>query len=68
MRRVEPNGDGVRKMAHKVVKPSFQAEEEVGVSRLGHIGNCPVGQNQVETDNGVDGKAVLISLEGVPYW
>jgi len=54
-------------MAHKVVKSSLQTEEEVGVSRLGHVGNCPVGQNQVEPDDSVDGEAILISLEGVPY-
>ena len=34
--------------------------------RLGDVGNCAVGQNQVEADNGVDGETVLIGLVRVP--
>jgi len=41
-------------MAHEVVKSPLQAEEEVGVSRFGHIGNCTVRQNQVVADNSVN--------------
>ena len=55
-------------MAYKVVKPSLQPKEKVGMSPLGHIGSCAVGQDQVEADNGVDRKTVLIALVGVPYW
>ena len=55
-------------MAHKVVKSPLQSKEQVGVSRLGNVGDCAVGQNQVEADDGVDGEAMLISLKGVPYW
>ena len=64
----ELNDGGVRGMAHKVVVSSLQPKEEVGVSRLGHIGDRAVGQNQVEADNGVDRKTVLIALIGVAYW
>jgi len=67
MRQAEQNGGGVGKSTHKVVESSLQTEEQVGVSRLGHIGNCPVGQNQVEADDGVDGKTVFVGLVGIPY-
>ena len=52
---------------HDVVKTSLQAEEKVGVRRLGDISNRAVGKNQVEGDNGVEGKTMLISLVGVSY-
>ena len=63
---MEPSSDDGRRETHEIVKSSLQPEEEVGVGRLGHTGNRAVGQNQVEGDNGVDGKTVLIGLEGVP--
>jgi hypothetical protein len=50
---------------YEVVKSSLQAKEEVGVSRLGHVGNCAVGKNQVEADNCVNGESMLIGLVGV---
>ena len=54
-------------MTHKVVVSSLQTKEEVGVSLPGHIGNCAVGQDQVEADNSVDRKTVLIALVRVAY-
>ena len=37
------------------------------MGRLGYITDCAVGQNQIEADDGVDGKTILIGLVGVPY-
>ena len=34
---------------------------------MGDISNRAVGENKIEGDNGVEGKTMLISLEGVPY-
>jgi hypothetical protein len=36
------------------------------MGRLGHTGDRAVGQNQVVSDNGVDGKTILIGLVGEP--
>jgi len=47
-------------MTHEVVESPLQSKEQVGVSRLGHVGDCAVGQNQVEADDGVDGEAMLM--------
>ena len=52
---------------HEVVKTSLQTKEEVGVGRLADISNRAVGKNQVEADDGVDGKPILTSLVAVPY-
>ena len=54
-------------MTHEVIKASLQTPEKVRVLRLGDTGNRAVGQNQVVANDGVDGKTVLVSLEGVPY-
>ena len=54
-------------VTHEVVKTSLQTPEQVRVHRFGDMSNCAVGQNQVVADNGVDGRTILISLEGVPY-
>jgi hypothetical protein len=62
---VEPGADNVRWDTHEVVKSSLQPKEEVGVRRLGHIGDCAVRQNQVVADDCVDGKAILVGLVGV---
>ena len=64
----ELNDGRVRRMTHKVIVSSLQPKEEVGVGLLGHIRNCAVGKDQVEADNGVNRKTVLIALVGVPYW
>ena len=42
---MKPGGDDVGREIHEVVKSSLQPKEEVGVGRLGHTGNCAVGQN-----------------------
>ena len=42
-------------MAHEVVESSLQAKEEVGVGGLGHVSSRTVWQNQVESDDGVNG-------------
>ena len=55
------------KVTHEIIKTSLQTPEEIRVRRLGDIGNRAVGQNQVEADDGVDAKTMLISLVGVPY-
>ena len=52
---------------HEVVKASLQTPEQVGVRRLGDMSDCAVGQNQIVADDGVDCKAMLISLAGVSY-
>ena len=57
-----------KKLTHEVVKAPLQTKEEVGVRRLSDASNRAVGKNQVEADNGIDDKTMLISLEGVPYW
>jgi len=56
------------KLTHEVVKASLQTKEEVGVPRLGDTSNRAVGKNQVEANNGIDDRTILISLVGVPYW
>ena len=53
-------------VTHEVVGSSLQTPEEVGVRRFGDISNGAVGQNQVEADDGVNAKAMLIGLVGVP--
>ena len=58
----------LEKVTHEVVESSLQAKEEVRVSRLGHVSDRAVGQNQVEAYNGVDRETVLIGLVRVPYW
>jgi len=58
----------LEKPTHEVVKTSLQTKEEVGVRRLADINNCAVGKNQVEADDGVEGKTVLASLVAVSYW
>jgi len=63
---VPPNNDDIRKPTDEVVETSLQTKEQVGVRRLRDISNRPVGKNKVEGDNGVEGKTMLISLEGVP--
>jgi hypothetical protein len=63
---MEHSGDDVKWGTHEVVESSLQSKEEVGVVRLGHIDDCAVGQNQVVSDNGVDGKTVLVGFIGVP--
>ena len=55
-----------RKVAHEIVESSLQAKEEVGVSRLGHISNRAVGQNQVEADSAVNREPILIGLVRIP--
>ena len=60
-------GMGSEEETHEVVKTPLQTPEQVRVRRLGDISNCPVGQNQVEANDGVEAKTVLISLIGVPY-
>jgi len=50
-------------VTHEVVKPSLQTPEDIRVRRLRDIGNRAVGQNQVEADDGVDGKTILVGLE-----
>ena len=54
MRSVGPSDGGAGVTAHKIIKSPFQTEKKVGMSRLGHIRNRAVGQDQVEADNGVD--------------
>lgn len=58
----------LEKVAHEVVESSLQAKEEVGVRRLGHVGNCAVGQNQVEANSAINRKTVLVGLVGVSCW
>jgi len=56
-----------QRTTHEVVESSLQSKEEVGVSRLGHVSDCAVGQDQIEADDGVDSKAILIGLVGISY-
>ena len=65
----ELNRMGMRsgKVTHEVVKASLQTPEQVRVRRLGDISDRAVGQNQVVSDDGVEGKTILIRLVGVPY-
>lgn len=53
---------------HEIVKSSLQAKEEVSVSRLGHTGDCTIGQNQVETNGAVNRKSTLIGPVGRICW
>jgi hypothetical protein len=64
---MESGDDDVGRETHEIVKSSLQPKEQVGVSQLSHTGDCAIGQNQVVTDDGVDGKTVLIGLVRVPY-
>jgi len=57
----------LQRATYKVVESSLQSKEEVGVSRLGHVSDCAVGQDQIEADDGVDSKAILIGLVGISY-
>jgi len=54
-------------MTHEIVQASLQAPEEIRVRRLGDIGNRAIGQNQVDADDGVNDKTILVSLVRVPY-
>jgi len=56
-----------QRTTYKVVESSLQSKEEVGVSRLGYISYCTVGQNQVEANYGVNGKTILIGIVGISY-
>ena len=62
-----PNNDDIRKPADEVVETSLQTKEQVGMGRLGDMSNRAVGENKIEGNDGVEGKTMLISLEGVPY-
>ena len=45
-----------------LVKPTLQTNEEVDLGRLGHVYNCTVRQNQVKSNNDVDGETGLVGV------
>ena len=55
------------KVTHEVVKTSLQTPEQVRVRLFSDISNSAIWQNQVVSDDGVDGKTILISFVGVAY-
>ena len=57
-----------KEWTHEVVETSFQTPEKVRVRRLGDVSNGAVGQDQVEANDSVDAKTILVGLVRVPYW